>query len=62
MALNCNKVAMENLRQMNFKNAQELLKQSEQILLSAQSDQINENEKVKLLALTYNNMGCLFKK
>ena len=30
--------------------------------MSAQSDQIHENEKVKLLALSYNNMGCLFKK
>lgn len=47
---------------MNFKNAKELLKQSGKILLSAQSDQINENETVKLLALTYNNMGFLFKK
>lgn len=54
---------MENLRQLNFKVALELLKQSEELLLSATiGKDVSEHERIKLLALTYNNLGCLFKK
>ena len=54
---------MENLRQMNHGLALDLLKQAERLINSAQTPQdIEENEKAKLLALTYNNLGCLYKK
>ena len=54
---------MENLKQLDFKTATNLLRESETLLLSAKVGyDINEYEKVKLLALTYNNLGCLYKK
>jgi hypothetical protein len=54
---------MENLRMLNYQTALELLKQAEKLLNSAQIPQdIEENEKAKLLALTFNNLGCLYKK
>jgi hypothetical protein len=54
---------MENLRQLNFRVAFELLRQSEQLLNSAKPGvDIKDHERIKLLALTYNNLGCLYKK
>lgn len=54
---------MEKLRAQNFKTAHELLKESEQLLITAEAGKdIKEHERVKLLALTYNNLGCLYKK
>ena len=55
---------MENLKNLNYNAANDFLKQAEAILIASQSSQdpIPDVERVKLLALTYNNMGCLFKK
>jgi hypothetical protein len=54
---------MESLRTQNYKQAHDLLRESEQLLITAvPGKDISEIEKVKLLALTYNNLGCLFKK
>ena len=54
---------MDSLRSQNYKQAHDLLRESEQLLVSAvPGKDIAENEKIKLLALTYNNLGCLFKK
>ena len=63
LALQCNKTAMNSLRSLNYKLAHNLLRESEQLLITAiVGKDISENERVKLLALTYNNLGCLFKK
>ena len=63
LALQCNKTAMDSLRNLNYKLAHDLLRESEQLLISAViGKDISEIERVKLLALTYNNLGCLFKK
>jgi len=63
-ALHYNKVAMDSLRGLNYKATHDYLKQAETCLINAQDAEnlIPDNERVKLLALTYNNMGCLFKK
>jgi hypothetical protein len=54
---------MNSLRSLNYKLAHNLLRESEQLLITAiVGKDISENERVKLLALTYNNLGCLFKK
>ena len=54
---------MENLKQNNFSTALDLLKQAEQLLSTAKvPEDITETEKAKLLALTYNNIGCFYKK
>lgn len=54
---------MEKLRAQNFKVAHDLLKEAEQLLLTAAvGKDIAEHDRVKLLALTYNNLGCLYKK
>ena len=54
---------MENLKQNLFGSALDLLKQGEQLLQTAKvPEDISEQEKAKLLALTYNNIGCFYKK
>ena len=54
---------MENLRVIKFEVAYELLKEAEGLLLSAKvPNDIDGKDKMKLLALTYNNLGCFHKK
>jgi hypothetical protein len=54
---------MESLRVHNYMLTLELLKQAETLLVTAKvGDDISEIEKIRLLALTYNNIGCFFKK
>jgi hypothetical protein len=54
---------MENLRILNFDLCFELLKEAENLLQTATiPDDITKDDSVKLLALTYNNLGCFFKK
>ena len=54
---------MENLRLLNFNLALDLLKQAENLLNTANiPDDISKGDQIRLLALTYNNIGCFFKK
>ena len=54
---------MEKLKAQNFKLSYDLLQESEQLLITAQvGKDITEHERAKLLAVTYNNLGCLYKK
>ena len=54
---------MENLRIHNFSLSLDLLKQAEMLLFSAKVPaDIYDQDKIRLLALTYNNMGCFYKK
>ena len=54
---------MENLKSNNFQTCLDLLRQGEQLLSTAKvPEDIKESEKAKLLALTYNNIGCFYKK
>lgn len=55
--LNCNKQAMDSLRTENFEEAHQLLNQAEQLLKANDFD-----TRKKLLAVTYNNQGCFYKR
>jgi len=53
---------MENLRLTNFSTALDLLRQSEELLATAGSTDISSGDRLKMQALTYNNLGCFYKK
>merc|ERR550514_1583101 len=59
LVLSCNKDGMDNLRSGDLKLAVEQLKYAEAILISSQR-QSSEND--PLLAVTFNNLGCLYKR
>merc|ERR550514_2256734 len=59
LVLSCNKDGMDNLRSGDLKLAVEQLKYAEAILIASQK-QSTEND--PLLAVTFNNLGCLYKK
>lgn len=61
LCLTCNKIAMDYLAINSFELCFKLLKNSEKILLSPDIE-MNEETKRKLLSLTFNNMGCYYKK
>lgn len=56
--LNCNRVAMEHLRQGNITTTFQLLKKAQDIL----EQPIEHENKSKLKAITFNNLGCFYKK
>ncbi|CAG9334016.1 unnamed protein product [Blepharisma stoltei] len=58
LVLGCNKLAMDYLRQENFSSSFHLLRRAQDILSLPQSS----TSKTKLLSITYNNLGCYYKK
>lgn len=60
LVLKYNSVAMEYLRQENFKESLMLLKKAEEIL-NSDENQIIPN-RLKLMGITLNNLGCYYKK
>ncbi|CAG9319582.1 unnamed protein product [Blepharisma stoltei] len=59
LVLNCNKQAMELLRQDNYNEALLLLRKAESLLSHPENLKDANN---KLHAITYNNIGCFYKK
>ena len=57
LVLNWNKLAMENLREEKYSEAFRLLQKSEELLKYPDG-----TDSSKLLAITYNNFGCFYKK
>lgn len=60
IVLKYNSVAMEYLRLENFKDAQVLLRKAEEILNNDENEIIPN--RLKLLGITLNNLGCFYKK
>lgn len=58
IVLSCNKLSMEHLRQGNYQASLHLLRRAQDILNCPQSS----TAKSKLEAITYNNLGCYYKK
>ena len=58
LVLNRNKEAMDQLRANRHKAAMRLLREAQQIL----DDSSDPTGKLKLLAITYNNLGCYYKR
>ncbi|CAG9331483.1 unnamed protein product [Blepharisma stoltei] len=58
IVLSCNKLSMEHLRQNNYKAALHMLRRAQDILNCPQTSMA----KAKLEAITYNNLGCFYKK
>jgi hypothetical protein len=58
LVLNRNKEAMDQLRANHHKAAMRLLREAQQIL----DDSTDPTGKLKLLAITYNNLGCYYKR
>lgn len=58
LVLSCNKDGMESLRKGELKAAFEQLKYAEAIMIANNAEESNDS----LLAVTYNNLGCFFKK
>ena len=61
LVLNCNKTAMDYLREDDFKEALALLKKAEALLNSLEEGE-NAQKRLKLLGITYNNFGCFYKR
>ena len=61
LVLNCNKVAMDYLREDDFKEALVLLKKAEAMLNSPDSGE-DSHIRLKLLGITFNNFGCFYKR
>ena len=57
LVLNWNKLAMENLREEKYTEAHRLLEKAEELLKYP-----DNTDSSKLLAITYNNFGCFYKK
>jgi len=55
--IDCNKLGMEALKSMNYKECISRLKQAERLLRQPLPD-----VRDRLLALTMNNLGCYYKK
>lgn len=58
LVLSCNKDGMESMRNGELKAAFEQLKYAEAIMIANNTEASNDS----LLAVTYNNLGCFFKK
>jgi tetratricopeptide (TPR) repeat protein len=58
LVLSCNKDGMESMRKGELKAAFEQLKYAEAIMIANNTEASNDS----LLAVTYNNLGCFFKK
>lgn len=56
--LECNKQAMEHLRNQHFSTSLNLLKKAEEILNSTHKSEVPN----RLFAITWNNLGCYYKK
>ena len=61
LVLNCNKTAMDYLREDDFKEALALLKKAEALLNSLEEGE-NAQKRLKLLGITFNNFGCFYKR
>ncbi|OMJ69071.1 hypothetical protein SteCoe_33307 [Stentor coeruleus] len=60
IVLRYNKVAMDYLRTDNFKETLILLKKAENILSTEDNESLPQ--RLKLVSITYNNLGCYYKK
>lgn len=61
LVLNCNKTAMDYLREDDYREALTLLRKAEALLNSLEEGE-DAGKRLKLMAITYNNFGCFYKR
>ena len=62
LVLRCNKLAMERLKHENYSEALTLLRQAEFLLNQSDPSSAPPQNRLKLLAITLNNLGCYYKR